>query len=89
LKSKNIITYSVVAVIAVVVAYYAFLIGGPNSSSISSGNSSQSTAQFIANSRAGAIEQYQKQFCGLNSVPHANAYITEYKLPATCEMPLS
>ena len=88
MKNKNIITYSVVAVIAVVVAYYAFFIGGPNSSSISSGNSSQSTAQLIANSRAAAIEQYQKQFCGLNSVPHANDYITEYKLPTTCEMPL-
>jgi virginiamycin B lyase len=88
LKSKNIITYSVVAVIAVVVAYYVFFIGGPNSSSISSGNSSQSTTQLIANSRAAAIEQYQKQFCCLNSVPHANDYITEYKLPATCEMPL-
>jgi virginiamycin B lyase len=88
LKNKNIVIYSVVAVIAIVVAYYAFFIGGPNRSSVSSGNSSQSTAQFIANSRASAIEQYQKQFCGLNSVPHANDYITEYKLPATCELPL-
>jgi virginiamycin B lyase len=88
LKNKNIITYSVVTVIAVIVAYYAFFIGGPNSSSVSSGNSSQSTAQLIANSRAAAIEQYQKQFCGLNSVPHSNDYITEYKLPTTCEMPL-
>jgi virginiamycin B lyase len=89
LKNKNVIIYSVVAVIAaVVVAYYAFFIGGPNSTNISSSNSSQSTAQLIANSRAAAIEQYQKQFCGLNSVPHANDYITEYKLPAKCEMPL-
>ncbi|HYA84287.1 MAG TPA: hypothetical protein VEH06_12680 [Candidatus Bathyarchaeia archaeon] len=86
MKNKNIITYSVVAVIVVIVAYYAFFTGGPNSSSVS--NSSQSTAQLIANSRAAAIEQYQKQFCGLNSVPHANDYITEYKLPARCEMPL-
>jgi streptogramin lyase len=88
LKNKNIIIYSIVGIILVIGAYYAFFIGGPNSSSISSGNSSQSTAQLIANSRAAAIEQYQKQFCGLNSVPHANDYITEYKLPATCEMPL-
>jgi virginiamycin B lyase len=88
LKNKNIIIYSVVAVIAVVLSYYVFFIGSPNSSTISSGNSSQSTTQFIANSRTAAIKQYQKQFCGLNSVPHANDYITEYKLPATCEMPL-
>ena len=58
------------------------------SNNIRSNNSSQSTAQLIANSRAAAIEQYQKQFCGINSIPHANDYITEYKLPATCEMPL-
>jgi virginiamycin B lyase len=89
LKNKNVITYSVIAVIAgVVVAYYAFLIGGPNSTNLSSNNSSQSTFQLIGNSRAAAIKQYEKQFCGLNSVPHANDYITEYKLPTTCEMPL-
>jgi virginiamycin B lyase len=88
LKNKKIIAYSVVAVIVVVAAYLAFFVGGPNSSNITGNNSSQSTAQLIANSRAAAIEQYQKQFCGLNSVPHANDYITEYKLPATCEMPL-
>ena len=74
--------------IVVVAAYSAFFVRGPNSSNITGNNSSQSTAQLIANSRAAAIEQYQRQFCGLNSTPNANDYITEYKLPATCEMPL-
>ncbi|MGC1928769.1 MAG: hypothetical protein WA667_07315 [Candidatus Nitrosopolaris sp.] len=88
MKNKNIITYSVVVIIVVVAAYYAFFVRSPYSSNIPSSNSSQSTVQLIANSRAAAIEQYQKQFCGINSVPHASDYITEYKLPATCEMPL-
>lgn len=88
MKNKNIITYSVVAIIVVVTAYYAVFARGPNSSNISNSNSGQYAAQLIANSRAAAIKQYQKQFCGPNSVPHANDYITEYMLPATCEMPL-
>ncbi|MGA9149019.1 MAG: hypothetical protein WBZ36_00465 [Candidatus Nitrosopolaris sp.] len=88
MKNKNILAYSVVAVIVVIAAYSAFLVRGPNNGNVNGNNSSQSTAQLIANSRAGAIEQYQKLFCGLNSVPHANDYITEYKLPAICEMPL-
>ncbi|MFY9868092.1 MAG: hypothetical protein WAK17_00070, partial [Candidatus Nitrosopolaris sp.] len=88
MKNKNIITYSVVVIIVVIAAYYAFFVKSPFSSNITSSNSSQSTAQLIANSRAAAIEQYQKQFCGINSVPHASDYITEYKLPTTCEMPL-
>lgn len=89
MKNKKILAYSVVAAIVVVVAAYsAFIVRGPNSSYITSNNSSQSTAELIANSRAAAIEQYQRQFCGLNSTPNTNDYITEYKLPATCIMPL-
>jgi virginiamycin B lyase len=90
LKNKKIITYSVIAVIAILAAYYAFFARGPNSSNMAGNNLNQSTttAQLIANSKAAAIKQYQRQFCGLNSVPHANDYFTEYKLPATCEIPL-
>jgi virginiamycin B lyase len=88
LKNKKILAYGVIAVIVVVAAYSAFFVRGPNSSNITGNNSSQSITQLIANSRAAAIEQYHKQFCGLNSTPNANDYITEYKLPATCEMPL-
>ena len=73
----------------VIAAAYAFLLRSSNNN-IGSGNNPNltSTTQLIANSRAAAIEQYQKQFCGLNSVANSNHYITEYKLPATCEMPL-
>jgi virginiamycin B lyase len=48
----------------------------------------QSTAQLVANSNASSIEQFKNQFCGLDSVANSNNYITEYKLPHTCEMPL-
>ena len=93
LKNKNIIVYGVIGIIVVIVTAYVVLIRAPNNNInnnvISSNNSNlQSTAQLIATSRAAAIEQYQKQFCGLNSIPHSNNYITEYNLPSTCEMPL-
>jgi virginiamycin B lyase len=92
LKNKNILAYGAIGIIAVVVVSYVVLFKAPNNNInnvMSSNNSNlQSTAQLIANSRAAALEQYQKQFCGLNSIPHSNNYITEYKLPATCEMPL-
>jgi virginiamycin B lyase len=64
------------------------LFKAPNNDINNAMSSDNSTAQLIANSRAAALEQYQKQFCGLNSIPHSNNYITEYKLPAACEMPL-
>jgi virginiamycin B lyase len=93
LKNRNVIVYGVIGIIVVIVTAYVVLIRAPNnninSNVISSNNSNlQSTAQLIATSRAAAIEQYQKQFCGLNSIPHSNNYITEYNLPSTCEMPL-
>jgi virginiamycin B lyase len=91
LKNKNILAYGVIGIIAVIVASYVFF-RAPNTSInnvISNSNSNmQSTAELIANSRAAALEQYQKQFCGLNPIPHSSIYITEYKLPTTCEIPL-
>ncbi|MGA9150015.1 MAG: hypothetical protein WBZ36_05505 [Candidatus Nitrosopolaris sp.] len=88
MKNKNILVYGTIGIIAVIIVSYVVLFKAPNNNINNAMSSSNSTAQLIANSRAAALEQYQKQFCGLNSIPHSNNYITEYKLPATCEMPL-
>jgi virginiamycin B lyase len=89
LKSKNIIAYTVLGIIVVVVAYSVLFRIPTNNANIGSNNQTlQSTNQLIANSKAAAVDQYQKQFCGLKATPNSNGYITEYKLPATCEMPL-
>ena len=48
----------------------------------------QSSVQLVANSNASSVEQFNNQFCGLNSIPNSNHYITEYKLPHACEIPL-
>jgi virginiamycin B lyase len=45
-------------------------------------------SQLQNNSKTQAILQFQSQFCGLNSAPHSNSFITEYLLPQKCEMPL-
>jgi virginiamycin B lyase len=90
LKSKNIIAYTVLGIIVIVVVAYSVLFRIPsNNANISSNNQTlQSTNQLIANSKATAIEQYQNHFCGLKATTNSNGYITEYKLPVTCEMPL-
>ena len=88
LKNKDILVYGTIGIIAVIIVSYVVLFKAPNNNINNAMSGNNSTAHLIANSRAAALEQYQKQFCGLNSIPHSNNYITEYKLPATCEMPL-
>jgi virginiamycin B lyase len=88
LKNKNILVYGTIGIIAVIIVSYVVLFKALNNNINNSMTSNNSTAQLIANSRAAGLEQYQKQFCGLNSIQHSNNYITEYKLPAACEMPL-
>jgi hypothetical protein len=50
----------------------------------------QPTVQPIADlsSNSSAIEQFREQFCGIESNPNSNNYVTEYKMPHPCEMPL-
>jgi hypothetical protein len=88
LKNKDILVYGTIGIIAVIIVSYVVLFKAPNNNINNAMSGNNSTAHLIANSRAAALEQYQKQFCGLNSIPHSNNYITEYELPARCEMPL-
>jgi virginiamycin B lyase len=52
----------------------------------------QSNVQRAVNSNSdlssSSIEQFKNQFCGVDSSLNSNNYVTEYKLPHTCEMPL-
>jgi hypothetical protein len=36
----------------------------------------------------GTIENFQRAFCAIGTTPHSNAYVSEYVLPQSCEMPL-
>jgi virginiamycin B lyase len=42
----------------------------------------------LEETKRASIEKFQNTFCGLNTEINSNEFITEYKLPGICEMPL-
>lgn len=48
-------------------------------------NHSKTITEFRNNK---TIENFQKAFCAIGTEPHFNAYVSEYVLPQSCEMPL-
>ncbi|MCC2649731.1 MAG: hypothetical protein K0R16_2537, partial [Nitrososphaeraceae archaeon] len=55
---------------------------GKNISDLSNNN------KLVESSRIAAIDKFENQFCGNNTNPNSNQYVTEYVLPTRCEMPL-
>ena len=79
-SSKKIIVYAIIGIVAVA-AVYTFMssrsvpeIGGP-------ATNTQQNDQAMA-------QRFEQQFCGTNTSPNSNAYITEVSLPTECEMPV-
>jgi virginiamycin B lyase len=81
--SKKIIVYGII-----VIAIIVIVVGTYPTAFRSSKPAIQYTIQPFANSNASSIEQFKNQFCGLNSSLNSTNYVTEYKLPHPCEMPL-
>jgi virginiamycin B lyase len=75
--------YATMGIIAVV-AVTALLTNQDNRTQ----DPSISTTNQVEESKQMAIERFQKQFCGLDSKPNSNKYVTEIQLPNDCEMPL-
>src|SRR5215831_16067203 len=85
INSKKALVYGIIAISLVVMAVtIPTLIRTPNNNSLAM----KSSMQSVASSNDPSIEQFKNQFCGLNSIPNSNKYVTEYRLPHTCEMPL-
>jgi virginiamycin B lyase len=86
INSKKALVYGIFAITAIViiVAMYTTLFRSPSNNNLAI----QSGVQSVASSYNPSVEQFKNQFCGLNSVPNYNNYISEYRLPSTCEMPL-
>jgi virginiamycin B lyase len=85
INSKKALVYRIIAISLVVMAVtIPTLIRFPSNNSLAI----KSGIQPIANSNNPSIEQFKNQFCGLNSITNSNNYVTEYRLPHTCEMPL-
>jgi virginiamycin B lyase len=87
MNSKKITVYVIIAITIMVIASAAYV---TMFGSATNNNKPviQSIIQPVANSNASSIEQFKNQFCGHTSISNSNNYITEYKLPHTCEMPL-
>ena len=86
INPKKALVYGIIAITVVVitVTMYTALFRSPSDISLAI----KSGIQPIANSNNPSIEQFKNQFCGLNSNLNSNNYVTEYKLPHDCEMPL-
>jgi virginiamycin B lyase len=90
MNSGKIVIYCIVAIM---IATITAITHNAMIRSVSNNSNKQTTlpttASIAASSNSSSlIEQFKNQFCGLNSIPNSNDYVTEYKLPHTCEMPL-
>ena len=78
-SSRKIIVYAIIGIIAVL-AVYIFM--SARSGPALNGTQDQGTT------REEVTQRFKQQFCGTNTAPNSNAYITEVTLPNECEMPL-
>ena len=89
-SKRKIIIYAVLGIIAV--AAVSLLLFSADTRTQDTPTTTSSSYSSLPNqaieSKKAAIEKFQKQFCGLDSKPNSNEYVTEIKLPKTCEMPL-
>ena len=71
----------IIVVFAIAIALYLDNNSGKN-------NDDLSINKLAESSRIAAINKFENQFCGNNTNPNSNQYVTEYVLPTRCEMPL-
>jgi virginiamycin B lyase len=76
---KKIAVYIVISIIVVIIAVPSVLFLK---------NTHTTPINGVDESRKASIEKFQNTFCGLNTEVNSNEFISEYKLPKTCEMPL-
>ncbi|HEY1211746.1 MAG TPA: hypothetical protein VGE82_02255 [Nitrososphaera sp.] len=77
-SSKKIMIYAVIGIVAVAAIYL----------SLSLRSTPQINMQDTTNNQQVALQRFEQQFCGNNTAPNSNAYISEVSLPSKCEMPL-
>jgi virginiamycin B lyase len=78
-SSKKIAIYAIIGIVAVAAVYITmFSRDVPETSSPTTNTQNDGTME----------QQFKQQFCGTDTSPNSNAYITEVGLPAGCEMPV-
>lgn len=83
-QSKKTVIYAAIGIIVVV----AIAIGLFMDNNSGKNNNDLSNNKLVESSRIAAIDKFENQFCGNNTNPNSNQYVTEYVLPTRCEMPL-
>jgi virginiamycin B lyase len=78
-SSKKIIVYAIIGVIAVAAVYTTIFSRGAPETSAPTTNTQDEQAME---------QRFEQQFCGTDTSPNSNVYITEVSLPTECEMPV-
>jgi virginiamycin B lyase len=78
-SSKRIIVYAIIGVVAVAAVYITMFSQGTSENAAPATNSQDDQAME---------QRFEQQFCGTDTAPNSNAYITEVNLPTECEMPV-
>jgi virginiamycin B lyase len=78
-SSKKIIVYAIIGVIAVAAVYTTMFSRGAPETSVPTTNTQDEQAME---------QRFEQQFCGTDTSPNSNVYITEISLPTECEMPV-
>ena len=78
-SSKKIIVYAIIGVIAVAIVYTTMFSRGAPETSAPTTNTQDEEAME---------QRFEQQFCGTDTSPNSNVYITEISLPTECEMPV-
>ncbi|MDQ3998787.1 MAG: hypothetical protein M3208_01040 [Thermoproteota archaeon] len=78
-SSKKIIVYAIIGVIAVAAVYTTMFSRGAPETSAPTTNTQDEQAME---------QRFEQQFCGTDTSPNSNLYITEISLPTECEMPV-
>jgi virginiamycin B lyase len=78
-SSKKIIIYAIIGIVAVAAVYVSmFSRSVPETNDLATNTQNDEEME----------QRFEQQFCGSNTSPNSNAYITEVTLPTGCEMPV-
>jgi virginiamycin B lyase len=78
-SSKKIVVYAILGIVAVAAVYITMFSRGVPETSGPTTNTQNDEARE---------QQFEQQFCGTNTSPNSNTYVTEVSLPTECEMPV-
>jgi hypothetical protein len=83
-KKSGVMVLIIAIIVAITIIVVRLSQGGNNTGNLEN----NSVEKMSAESREESVRRFQTQFCGLDTKPQSNNYITEIALPSECTMPL-